>query len=41
MSDIVKLWREDLKTINERAAEALADPMEYENLFPDLNLVFM
>jgi len=36
VSDIVKLWREDLKTVNERAAEALADPMEYENLFPDL-----
>jgi len=35
-SRIVKLWRENLKLVNERAAEALADPTEYENLFPDL-----
>eukprot|EP01113_Clastostelium_recurvatum_P004987 TRINITY_DN1220_c0_g1_i2.p1 TRINITY_DN1220_c0_g1~~TRINITY_DN1220_c0_g1_i2.p1 ORF type:complete len:965 (-),score=332.68 TRINITY_DN1220_c0_g1_i2:75-2969(-) len=36
VSRIVKLWREDLNTINPKAAEALADPMEYANLFPDL-----
>jgi len=35
---VVKLWRLDLQTINEKAAESLADPMEYENLFPDLQL---
>eukprot|EP00894_Picocystis_sp_ML_P003291 jgi/Pico_ML_1/53808/g4284.t1 len=31
--DIVKLWREDVKTINAKAAESLADPAEYPNLF--------
>jgi coatomer subunit beta' len=25
-SEVVKLWRENLKQINEKAAEALADP---------------
>jgi len=34
---IVKLWRRDLQTVNEKAAESLADPTEYENLFPDLH----
>jgi len=33
---ILKLWKEDLKTVNEKAAEALADPEKYPNLFPDL-----
>ena len=37
---IVKLWREDLSKINKRAAEALADPTEYPNLFPDLVLAY-
>lgn len=36
ISRIVKIWREDLKTVSERAAAALADPEEYPNLFPDL-----
>lgn len=36
VSDVVALWKEDLKHINERAAESLADPTEYENLFPDI-----
>jgi len=36
VSSLVKLWREDLQTINQKAAESLADPMEYGNLFPDL-----
>jgi len=36
ISRLVKLWREDLQTVNVKAAESLADPMEYENLFPDL-----
>jgi len=36
ISKLVKLWREDLQTVNVKAAESLADPMEYENLFPDL-----
>lgn len=35
VSRIVSLWRNDLKKINQRAAESLADPEEYPNLFPD------
>lgn len=35
VSEIVKLWRTDLKKINQKAAESLADPEEYPNLFPD------
>ena len=33
---MLALWKADLKTINEKAAEALADPERYPNLFPDL-----
>jgi len=33
ISEVVKLWREELKKTNEKAAQALADPAEYENLF--------
>lgn len=36
MSRLVQLWREDLSAVNVKAAQALADPMEYANLFPDL-----
>ena len=32
------MWKADLKQINEKAAEALADPAKYPNLFPDLDL---
>lgn len=32
---IVKLWKEDLAKVNKKAADALADPSEYENLFPE------
>ncbi|PRP87029.1 coatomer protein complex, subunit beta 2 (beta prime) [Planoprotostelium fungivorum] len=35
---LVKLWKEDLQTVNPRAAESLADPVEYSNLFPDFEL---
>lgn len=35
---IVHLWREDLRKINPKAAEALADPAQYSNLFPNLDL---
>jgi len=38
VSHVVQLWRQDLQQVNQRAAESLADPMEYENLFPDLQL---
>eukprot|EP01027_Heterolobosea_sp_BB2_P002946 GEZU01004435.1.p1 GENE.GEZU01004435.1~~GEZU01004435.1.p1 ORF type:complete len:992 (-),score=264.33 GEZU01004435.1:172-3147(-) len=36
ISRIVGMWREDLAKVNKRAAESLADPTEYPNLFPDL-----
>lgn len=34
-SEMLALWKADLRTVNGRAAEALADPTEYRNLFPD------
>ena len=34
---MLELWKTDLKQINEKAAEALADPKKYPNLFPDLD----
>ena len=34
---VLELWKTDLKQINEKAAEALADPKKYPNLFPDLD----
>mmetsp|Transcript_27509 Transcript_27509/g.65528 ORF Transcript_27509/g.65528 Transcript_27509/m.65528 type:complete len:943 (+) Transcript_27509:197-3025(+) len=38
VSKIVALWRKDLTTVNAKAAESLADPAEYPNLFPDFDL---
>ncbi|KAL2539266.1 Coatomer subunit beta'-2 [Abeliophyllum distichum] len=35
VSEIVALWRKDLNKINQKAAESLADPEEYPNLFED------
>eukprot|EP00960_Hanusia_phi_P059777 764285-Hanusia_phi.AAC.1 len=35
---MVDLWKEDLKGINEKAAESLSDPVSYPNLFPDFDL---
>ncbi|KAG7594967.1 WD40 repeat [Arabidopsis thaliana x Arabidopsis arenosa] len=35
VSDIVALWRKDLSKVNSKAAESLADPEEYPNLFED------
>jgi coatomer subunit beta' len=32
--EIVKLWKEGLSKSNEKAAQALAEPTSYENLFP-------
>lgn len=32
---IVGLWKEDLAKQNKKAANSLADPTEYENLFPE------
>ncbi|XP_009786504.1 coatomer subunit beta'-2-like [Nicotiana sylvestris] len=33
VSEIVSIWRKDLSKVNQKAAEALADPEEYPNLF--------
>ena len=38
---LLEAWRVDLKQVNEKAAEALADPVRYPNLFPDLMLVLL
>ena len=38
---MVKLWRENLSKVNQKAAESLADPTEYENLFPGLKEAFV
>ena len=35
-SRVLEIWKLDLKQINEKASEALADPLKYPNLFPDL-----
>ncbi|KMZ59957.1 Coatomer subunit beta'-1 [Zostera marina] len=35
VSQIIEIWRKDLKKINPKAAESLADPLEYPNLFDD------
>ncbi|XP_056020292.1 coatomer subunit beta'-like isoform X6 [Ostrea edulis] len=35
VSRVVELWREHLGKVNKKAANSLADPQEYENLFPD------
>ncbi|KTF89049.1 hypothetical protein cypCar_00021371 [Cyprinus carpio] len=41
VSRVVKLWRESLSKVNQKAAESLADPTEYENLFPGLREAFV
>ncbi|KAE8718408.1 Coatomer subunit beta'-2 [Hibiscus syriacus] len=38
VSEIVEIWRKDLIKINPKAAESLADPREYSNLFEDWEL---
>ncbi|KAI6690016.1 hypothetical protein NL676_026844 [Syzygium grande] len=35
VSDIVAIWRKDLNKVNPKAAESLADPEEYPNMFDD------
>ena len=37
VSEIVQLWKSDLGKINKKAAEALADPAEFSNLFPNFD----
>ena len=36
ISDVVTLWKNDVRKINPKAAEALADPQEFPNMFQDL-----
>ena len=31
------MWRTELAKTNEKAAESIASPVEYENLFPELS----
>ena len=38
VSQVVQIWRKELSKINAKAAESLADPAQYSNLFPDLEL---
>lgn len=38
IDSVLELWKKDLSSINEKAAEALADPAKYANLFPDLDI---
>ncbi|KAL5572692.1 hypothetical protein UlMin_022289 [Ulmus minor] len=35
VSDIVTIWRNDLSKVSKKAAESLADPEEYPNMFED------
>lgn len=35
-SRVVRLWKESLSKVNQKAADALADPTQYSNLFPGL-----
>ncbi|GBG77621.1 hypothetical protein CBR_g24067 [Chara braunii] len=37
ISEVVDLWRHDLMKVNQKAAESLADPSEYPNLFPNFD----
>ncbi len=37
-TQVVALWRKDLQKINPKAAESLADPGQYANLFPGMDL---
>ena len=39
-SRVVSLWRESLGKVNQKAAQSLADPTEYENLFQGLKEQF-
>lgn len=36
ISHVVQLWREQLSAVNEKAGQSLADPKDYDNLFPGL-----
>lgn len=36
ISFVVEKWREQLSAVNQKAGQSLADPKDYENLFPGL-----
>eukprot|EP00095_Tigriopus_kingsejongensis_P011235 maker-scaffold414_size178625-snap-gene-0.28 protein:Tk11235 transcript:maker-scaffold414_size178625-snap-gene-0.28-mRNA-1 annotation:"vesicle coat complex beta" len=36
-SETLKLWKEHIGTISEKASQSLADPVDYPNLFPDFS----
>jgi coatomer subunit beta' len=38
VSELVSIWRNDLSKVNQKAAESLADPEDYPNLFEDWHL---
>lgn len=38
ISKVLELWRVDLSKVSTRAASSLADPAEYPDVFPDLDL---
>ncbi|XP_025082598.1 coatomer subunit beta'-like isoform X2 [Pomacea canaliculata] len=40
ISRVIGLWRQSLSKVNKKAADSLADPTEYENLFPGLRDIF-
>ena len=40
LSRVVGLWRDSLAKVNQKAANSLADPTEYENLFQGLKEAF-
>ncbi|CAN0366398.1 unnamed protein product, partial [Hapterophycus canaliculatus] len=37
MGRLVALWKKDLATVSAKASQALADPVEYPNMFDDLD----
>ena len=37
---VVSLWKKSLSSVNKKSADSLADPTEYENLFPGLRDTF-
>lgn len=38
--EVVKLWREEVGATNKKSGQSLADPEQYENLFPEYAVSF-
>jgi len=38
LAEVVKLWKEDLSTVNQAVSELLADPLQHPGVFPDYDL---